>query len=288
MPADLDAALQPGETIAYRTRGRSYGAEMTNLGILVASLLLFTWLNGALLNPELAIALQTWIFASGAVGTAVGTAAGIIVALGIIWRMSRTADELIITDRRILFANGDWNNKLEALDLEQIQQISWFSRLGSRHLSVRGRAATIRLGRLRDADAAARAIEDASGIEAPPALGSLARFSPVYFGIVPAVFAVYLILGVLFESLGFWPAGGASDFGTPSMTRAVETTAWIAAIAIGIPLGGALALALLRPFVPAGQLQAAICAGRKNRWDVRLALGWASLLYGRPLSYEPG
>ena len=284
MAADLDAALQPDERIAYRTRGRSYVAEMTNLGIIVASLLLFTWLNGALLNPELAIALQTVIFAS----SAVGAAAGIIVALVMIWRMSRTADELIITDRRILFANGDWNNKLEALDLEQIQQISWVSRLGSRHLSVRGRAATIRLGRLRDADAAARAIEDASGIEAPPALGRLARFSPVYFGIVPAVFAVYLFLGVLLETLGLWPAGGAGDLGTPSMTQAVETTAWIAAIAIGVPLGGALALALLRPFVPAGQLQAAICAGRKNRWDVRLALGWVSLLYGRPLSYEPG
>ena len=284
MAADLDAALQPDERIAYRTRGRSYVAEMTNLGIIVASLLLFTWLNGALLNPELAVALQTLMFASGAVGAA----AGIIVALVMIWWMSRTADELIITDRRILFANGDWNNKLEALDLEQIQQISWVSRLGSRHLSVRGRAATIRLGRLRDADAAARAIEDASGIEAPPALGRLARFSPVYFGIVPAVFAVYLFLGVLLETLGLWPVGGAGDFGTPSMLPAVDTTAWIPAIAIGVPLGGALTLALLRPFVPAGQLQAAICAGRKNRWDVRLALGWTSLLYGRPLSYEPG
>ncbi len=283
MVADLDAVLQPGEKIVYRTRGQSFASEFTHLGIVIASLYLFTWLNGALRHPDLVISVETSTLISAAVGMAVG----IIAALVFKWSQKWIADELIVTDRRMLFANGSWDNKLEAMDLDQIRQVSWVSEFWTRHVSVKGPSGTIRLERLRDADAAARAIAVASGIEAPPALGRLARIYPALFGMLPAVFAVYLSLRVLVGLLNLSPTGSGFDFETTSMTLGVTAIAWIAALVIGGPLGGALTLASLCPFVPAGQMQAAICAGRNDRWDVRLALAWVSLLYGRRLSYRP-
>lgn len=51
-------------------------------------------------------------------------------------------------------------------------------------------------------------------------------------------------------------------------------------------VSGFLTATVMRPFVTPEQMQAGLCAGKPNRWHLRIALRWASLLYRRPLPYR--
>lgn len=286
MPADLDAALQPGETIVFRTRGRSYVGGIAYAAIFLVWFPLFIWLNAELGTPGQINRLDvvTVLYAVGG-----GALALLAVTFVANWWLRCTPDELAVTDRRLLFANGNLDITLETMELGRIKRVAWTSISGTRSLTIEGSDGnTIRVDYLREIDAAARAIADAINVEAPAALGRLARIEPTQFGILPTIFAAYLCIMILLGASDLSAPGGHLDFQSPWSKLAFMLSAWAVAAPVGALVGGGLALTLLRPFVPAGQLQAAICAGRKNRWDVRLALGWASLLYGRPLSYEPG
>lgn len=286
MPADLDAALQPGETIVFRTRGRSNVGGIAYSAIFLVWLPLFIWLNVELGTPGQINRLDvvTVLYAVGG-----GALALLAVTFIANWWLRRTPDELAVTDRHLLFANGNLDNKLETMELCRIKRVAWTYIFGARSLTIEGSdGKTIRVDYLREIDAAARAIANAINVEAPAALGRLARIEPTQFGIVPTIFAAYLCIMILLGAPDLSAPGGPLDFQSRWSKTAFMLSAWAVAAPIGALVGGALALTVLRPFVPAGQLQAAICAGRKNRWDVRLALRWASLLYGRLLSYEPG
>ena len=285
MAADLDAALQPDERIVYRTCGRSYASGGLYYGILFVSLVLFVRLNAELRGHEFSVLVNVVTL-----GGALGGAAVVLLVSGQVarWWQRWTADEFAVTDRRVLFANGDWDNKLETMELSEITRVCWIAKWGIRHLSIRSSEGTIELHHLRDADGAARATADATGLEAPPVLGRLARVEPTHFGIVPAIFAIYLCLILGLGTSGLSAPGGPLHFDEPWSKLAFMLALWIVAALLGPPIGGALTLAVLRPFVPAERTQAAICAGRRDRWGVRLALGWAGLLYGRRMTYQPG
>ncbi len=284
MSADLDATLQPGETIVYRTGGRSYTVAVVYYCIILQSLALFFWLNAIVRRPD-----PVDFLAGGItfVVIGIGLAAPLFGLLISKFWQRWTPDELVVTDLRVLFANGDWDDRLEALALDRIDRISWIADGGFRHLAVVGKDTTIRMDHLRDADAAAQAIADAAGLEAPPALGRLTRAEPAQIGLLPGIFATYLCLIVLFRSVGWTAAGGPLDFEVWWSEIAFQLFVWVVAVPVGALIGGALTLALLRPFVPADRTLSAICAGRRDSWNIRLALRWAGLLYGRPMPYRP-
>ena len=202
MAVDLNAVIEPGETIIHRSSGRSIAGPCIAYGSILVTLSVLLLLMGA-----------------GRITTLekFGTLAGICVALLVflIWQRSKP-DQLIVTDRRVLFADGDWDNKSVALPLDSLEGFTWSTHNWARELFVAGAGQTIRLSDLRDCDASVKAIANAADLQAPPALGPLTAvnlpdlgglvatcliFPVLRFGLDPLIVT---LLAELFATGGGW------------------------------------------------------------------------------------
>lgn len=283
MAIDLTAILESGETIVYRTRGRSYAGATVMCATLFSAITLFWVLNDMMIGQG---SMQWDEFRPFNLILG-GCMAGVMLTVLMIarWGQRHHPDDLAITDRRILFANSDWDNKLESLALNEIDQVAWAMELSRRYLTVKGGGRTIKLPALRDGDAAAKAIADAAGLAAPPALGPVAVVDPADLGTVPVVFAAYLALNQVLVFSGLTADGGPLSFEIWWISLATLLLIVALALLIGLSIGGLLTVTVMRAFVSPDRMQALLCAGKANRWRLRLILKWASLLYGRTLRY---
>lgn len=282
MTANLDQALEPGETVIYRTRGRAYAGTVTYYGTLVLALALFAYFYAALRTPGPVDWDNAWFILSVGGGISIGV---LVLVVGEIWGQRRTPDDLIITDRRLLFANSEWHDQLNSLELDQIVRLAWVLDSNMRYLTVEAPDLVIRLTPLRDLESAAKAIADAAGVPPAPALGRITAVDLLNLGFLPAALAAFLGLLLLFDILHLTAPGGSLGDGVWWLKLAILASAAAAALVLGVLIGGPLTLTILRPFITAKRAQAVICAGKREKWLTRIALKWASLLYRRPLPY---
>lgn len=269
MAADLDQALEPGETIVYRARGRSYAGVATFFGSLLAGIFLFLLLSAVLHGSEVSgsrqFELSLWFYA-------VMAAFSLIALLILILGQRRDPDDVAITDRRLLFANSDWDSRMESMELAQIQRISWTRRRYPTGLEVVGSEGAIQLTMMRQADALARALAEAAGVAAPASLGRMSWAGGLH------EVGEFLVAGAVAIALRHGFATAGID---PNALWAVAVEL-VAGIAAGLLLGPLVAIAPIRPFATAEQMRAGLCAERRSAWRVRPALAWVDLLYGRP------
>lgn len=286
MAANLDAALQPGETIVFRTRGRAYGRTATAFAAFFFIVPVYS-AGKYVIFPTPGIDVLDIVLIVGAVTLAFGALIALILAL-VMRRQHRDPDDLIITDRRVLFTKSEWSRKIETAKLDRIDRIAW-SRTWSGGLilevSVGGRV--LDLPRLRGSDALAKALTDATGAPPLPALGrmTIAEF------LLPSAVMVWAVsyptLWLCLELAGFPPGEDPTSLGfrvvDSLVTLGALGLAWLASATVG----SILAATFMRPFVTPEQMQAGLCAGQRDAPWLRIALRWAGLLYGRTLPFKP-
>lgn len=284
MAADLDTALQPGETIVYRTRGRIHTATALFFGTIMTAVMLF-W--------SISTALRLSHFGPAEIAIRVTPILAVCIAVIVIGVLvgrrgqRRAPDDLMITDRRFLFANSDWDDRSESMALKEIEQITWESERGIRRLTVRAAGRVIRLPQLRDGNAAAGSLAKATGLAAPPALGPISVIDPIPLVLVPAVLGTYLVL-VDRLKLSDRMAGSAwLDLENPWTLLPVLFLDTAILMLLGILVGTAVTLAVIRAFKSFEDAEVLLCAGKPDSWHLRLLLGGASLFYGKRLSYTP-
>lgn len=287
MTANLEPLLQPGEMVAFRFQGRSLvriwcQGSSHFIGCIVAAMLMSARRYQTLWDVN-------WLIPALAI-VALALLGGVLFASE--WRRQRRKpDELLITDRRILFTDSDWDDKAESMALNEVERISWSAHGEPGALDVIGRNRTIRLPVMRDADAIARAPGRAAEKSHPRPVGSMAFLNLSLSAMTVAFAAIYFGLASWFETKGLLPPAGTlvSDY---------KPTTWIfelLVIATAVALTGILGelpgkllnATAMRFFATADQMEAGLCAGLTDTWRVRIALKWASLLYDRPLSYVP-
>lgn len=281
MTANLDLALEPDETIAFRTRGRTITSAAIYYGTVFLAVVLFVYLYRNLPGQvpiDGADPLLIFVVVSSAI-------AALALSVMSMWGQGRNPDDLIVTNGRLLFANADWDNKVESLGLDQIIGVKWAIERGLRHVIVQGREAEIRLTHLRDISAAAKAIAETAGVPSPPALGRVAIVDLAQLGMLPAMFAVGLGLLYVVDVMHLTAPGGALHFGVWWSRLVVFSSMGVFAYLLGMLIGIPLTVTAMRPFMTAEQVQATVCAGKTEKWHTWFALRWASLLYRRPLSH---
>lgn len=292
MTADLDSILEPGETVVYRTSGRSFAGITKTVAVFVTAYAITATLTTVTI-PMIAAAHPDFqptrllnmplVFVPTVSTVAALIIVGLVALLIAVRGQRRDPDHAVITDRRFLFADSDWDSKLESLALAGIERISWARRGQSIRLEIAGANGTILLTTMHEAEALAGALADAAGTAAPPPLGRMVWADLTDFG------EVLVGLTVL---IAFWRAAIAAGLGPPGVLFDLDRL-WVvfagiaAALAAGFAFGPLVGVALTRPFVTAEQMQAGLCAGRRP-WRIRIALAWAGLLYGRRLDHVPG
>ena len=285
MTANLDLLLEPGETILYRTKGRRHAATAIIIALNPACLLFCIYLGDYTSDPANLTAREIALYM--AMNAAILLCVFGVFALTAWLIQHKGPDDLLITERRLLFANGDWDDKFETIALADIESIYWEMNTGMRRLTIRGRARMIQLTPLRDINGAARALARASGKPAPPALGPLLAIDPIH---------AYFPLGFLFAyiviryGLG-WGDGIASALEMDPL--AVSTSAIVLVIDLslsfvaGIGIMTVLMSAVLRLKADADFAEMLLCAGKKDHWMLSLQLWFVGLLFDRKLTYRP-
>lgn len=283
--ANLDDSLDPGETVVYRTRGRSVAPTAIFLGLTVIILIAIATaiLIDAVVRTHGAI---HWDAIWGLPMIIGGFATFGAIPLLIDWaRQRRNPDDFMITDRRILFADNYW---VDWIALSQVERVSWAERGRFRYPTIIADGQTIWLSHLRERDAAVRAIANATGTAAPPALGPMAVLDSASVGVIAALAVICPGVQILQGRYGL-PAFGASNTLDGALTfLLVLTVAVSVALWLGKSAGELATVTIMRPFLTADQMQAGLCAGRPDKRRLRVALIWASLLYGRSLPYTAG
>ena len=271
MPADLDAALQPDETIIYRSSGRS----IAGLCIVYSTVLLSFSVLLLLLGAGGFLVLDRF-------GAVVGL--GVALLIFLLWQRSKP-DQLIVTDRRVLFADGDWDNKSAALSLEELEGFTWSTNGWHRELFLAGAGQTIRLSDFRDIDAATNAIANAADLQAPPPLGALTAVNLPDLGGLVATCLILPVLRLGLDPLIVMLPAEPFGIGGDWFDLAIGLTLLAIAIPLGGLFGGLVIASALRAMLSAGQMQAALCCGKPDRLPLRIALKWAGLLYGRRMTF---
>lgn len=281
MTADLDSLLEPRETVAYRTSGRSFVATFKVVALHALPLIMFT---SVIMSTRLDVLWDSRIFyPSSLVGAVIiGIVIGTIVLLIAARGQRRDPDHAMITDRRFLFADSDWDSKMESLALAEIERISWTRPGVVIRLEVAAANGTVLLTTMQEAEALAKALADATGLAAPPPLGRMVWADLTEFGEALVACTILIALRHAFIPDDLVDPGGLFDFDRLWVLFAVLAVA----VAAGLAFGPVVGAALMRPFVTAEQMQAGLSVGRRP-WRIRVALAWAGLLYGRQLSYVP-
>lgn len=281
MAADLDAVLEPGETIAFRTSGRSYRRQWSQFGSAITGLALLLALMAGF-NPEydLPPAEKFWIL------SAVFAAIACPWALALLLNARKQRwppDEVVITERRLLYSKGHWTRKFDSIALEKIQGLKRTSDPDSSGITIDSEDQILRLPRFGSEPELATSLADAAGMKPLPEIGGLVDVDLRFLGYSIAASIGYLPALLLIAETGF-------QFTDERVARLLTGTipficASFVAIALGTLIANLLTAMIMRPLVSPEQRQAGLCAGKPDRWDIRLALRWAGLLYGRPLPY---
>lgn len=283
MAADLDAALEPGETIVYRTRGRIHTATAFLFGTIMTAVVLFWSIDTALRQSQLGpseIATRATLLLGGCIAMTV-------ICVLIARRAQRRApDDLMITERRLLFANSDWDDRSESMALTDIEQITWASINGIRRLTVKGAGRAIRLPQLRDGNAAASALARATGLTAPPALGPISVIDPIPLFMVPGVLATYLILVDRLALSDRMAGSVGADLGDLWVLLPILLLDTAVLMLVGIVIAAVATLTVIRAFKSFEDAEVLLCAGKPDSWHLRLVLATAGLFYGKRLSYR--
>lgn len=284
MAADLDAALQPGETIVFRTRGRAYGGKAIALVALLVSVPLYSAGRFAIV-PAPGLNIQDVYLTVGTVTAAVGIVTALIL-LHLVRRQRRAPDDVVITDRRLLFTRSEWSHKIEAVALDRIDRVTWSrSHQGAPSLEVTVAGRVLDLPTLRQADALAKALTDATGASPLPSLGRMAVAEFLLPGAAVMWAVSYLTIWFGLATSGFLPDDNPASFAFRILDVVVTLVALGIAWLLARPVGGLLTATLMRPFATPEQMQAGLCAGQPDVLWLRIALRWAGYLYGRPLPY---
>lgn len=286
MTANLDRLLEPGETVAFRARGRSLVRIWFSGCIVIVSGLAFAALINARGFQAFADS-TTLIIISGFAG-ALALLGGVVFAFE--WRRQRrNPDEVLITNRRVLFTDSDWDSKVETMALSEVERISWSAAHGPGALDVIGAERTIRLPVMRQADALAGTLAAAADRPRPQPVGRMAVLDLSPFGLVVTFGGAFFVLASTFETLGLLPPADTSiwDWTWTAWTFTIIAmgTALASMWFLGYLPSKLLTATVMRPIVTAEQMEAGLCAGQDESWRIWAALKWASLLYGRRLSY---
>lgn len=272
MPADLDAALLPGETIVYRSSGRSIAGPCIIYGTVLLSFSVLLLLLGA-----------GGFAGLDKFGAVVGL--GVALLIFLLWQR-RKPDQLIVTDRRVLFADGDWDDKSAALSLEEIEGFTWSTDRWGRELFVAGAGQTIRLSDFRDIDAATNAIANAADLQAPPPLGALTAVNLPELGGLVATCLILPVLRLGLDTLIVMLPAEPFGIGGVLFDLAIVLTLLAIAFPLGRLSGGLVIASALRAMLSAEQMQAALCCGKSDSLPLRIGLKWAGLLYGRRMTFS--
>lgn len=280
MPADLDAALESDETIVFRTSGRSYRRQWIQFGSAIAGLtVLLALVHGY--NPEydLPAADRFW-FTSAVIAVIAFPWA---LALFVQARKQRLSpDEVIITDKRLLYSKGDRSGNFDSVTLDRVQGVSRTSGLDSSGISIESEDQILRLPRFGAEPELADRLTEAAGLEPLPEIGPLVDVDLRLLGYAIACSGAYLPLSFLVSNAG-------NQIADERLFAFLSNTIpMIGGIFVGLALGGfmtnLLTVTVMRHFATPEQMQAGLCANDPDRWHSRVALRWAGLLYGRPLT----
>lgn len=278
MAAHLDAALQPSETIVFRTSGRSYRRQWFQFGSAIAGLTLVIALTHGF-NPEydLPPAERFWLLSAVIALIACPWALALLIQAR---KQRRSPDQVIITDRRLLFSKGDWTRKFDVVAMDGIQAIQRTSDLDSSGIAIESEDQILRLPRFGAETELAARLTEAAGLEPLPEIGGLVDVDLRLLGYSIAFSIGYLPLSLLVDTAGHQIADErmfAFLSNTIPMIGGLFT-----GIALGALAANLLTVTVMRQIVTAEQMQAGLCADL-DRWHSRVTLGWASLLYGRTL-----
>ena len=279
MAADLNAALEPDETIVFRTSRRSYRRQWSQFGSAIAGLtVLLALLHGY--NPEYDLPPADRFWYSSAMIAVI--AFPWALALFIQARKQRLSpDEVIITDRRLLYSKGDRSGKFDSLTLDRVQGVSRTSELDSSGITIESGDQILRLPRFGAEPELADRLTEAAGLEPLPEIGPLVDVDLRLLGYAVACSAGYLPLSFLVSKAGNQIADERL------FTFLSNTIPMIGGIFIGLGLGALVAnllvVTVMRQFATPEQMQAGLCTNDPDQWHSRVALRWAGLLYGRPL-----
>lgn len=202
MTANLDQSLEPGETIVYRTRGRSFGrmiifvvSALVGFGLYQLGRLSVTPIGEASIS-DLLPALS---FTLGGIG-----AFGALILLIAAHRQRSAPDDVVITNRRLLFSKGGWTRKVESTALRTIERIAWSRSFGAPQLEIVADGRILDLPSQRNEYALAKALADSTGSAAPPDIGPMAFFDLSVFGVLLVAALAYplvwLGLGIFWAS----------------------------------------------------------------------------------------
>lgn len=281
MVSDLDAALEPGETILFRMRDRVYRWSWFPYGSAVAGLALFLTVKNALMPPDgqdFSVVVSMVSVISGAL-----VALWAVVIAVLIVRQRRSPDELIITDRRLLYSDGHRTQKSVSVALDTIERITWETDLYARRVAIVFGDQVLCLPKFAEEQELTAKLADAAGLDAVPDIGALAHVELRVFGYVLAGTIALLPLSLILVGIAL-PI--ADERLNRTLTEILLVLGWVAAgLTFGALVTNLLTVTLMRPFVTAEQMQTGLCAGQPDGLWLRMALGWAGYLYGRPLPY---
>lgn len=284
MTAHLDAALQPSETIVFRTSGRSYRRQWFQFGSAVTGLtLLLALMHG--FNPEydLPAVERFWLLSAVIAVIACPWALALLIQAR---KQRRSPDVVIITDRRLLYSKGDRTRKFDFVALDRIQGIQRTSDLESSGITIESEDQILRLPRFGTEPELAARLTEAAGLEPLPEIGGLVDVDLRLLGYSIACSIGYLPLSLLVAKAGQLIA---DDRMFAFLSNAIPM---IGGVFIGIALGALvtnlLTVTVMRQFVTPEQMEAGLVSTGGKHWQIRPSLLWADLLYGQTLINKNG
>lgn len=279
MIANLDQSLEPGEIVVYRTRGRAFaGTVVFWTSFLVGLALVEAGIQSITPVPDMTYWDRLLAVCAGAGGIGAFCALVILIAVR---RQRNSPDDLLITDRRLLFSKGGWTRKFESVDLRRIERLALSDSVDAAGFEITTADRVLSLPRFRNESGLAEALAAASGCPGPPDLGPMAIADLRFFGFLLTAAAAYPAIWLGLGSLGLHAPEGPLSLDV----WWVDFMVLLATILIGTLVANLVTVAIMRPFATAKQMQAWLCAGRPEKRRLRIALKWAGLLYRRPMPY---
>ncbi len=284
MTADLNAVLQSGETIVFRTSGRSYRRQWSQFGSAIAGLMLYLTLSQGF-NPEydLPLAERFWYLSAVIALIACPWALALLIQAR---KQRLSPDEVIITDRRLLYSKGDSSRKFDSVTLDRIQGVSRTLELDSSGITVESEDQILRLPRFGAEPELADRLTEAAGLEPLTEIGPLVDVDLRLLGYAIACLAGYLPLWFLVAKAGHQIADERL-FNFLSSTIPMIGGIFIG-LALGVLIANLLTVSVMRQFATPEQMQAALVSSGGKPWQVRPSLLWSDLLYRRPLIDKNG
>ena len=283
MAADLDAALEPGETVVYRTSGRSYRRLAIALGSAIPGFVILSGVK-ALFDPDYQeMSLATWVELNSAL---VLLFAGIIAAILFVqvWRQRRSPDQLVLTDRRLLFAEGSWTHKIDSVSLAKIKSVTRSADfLSYGQIIVDSDQVTLTLPKFHFEAQLAEILTNAANVK--PLL-AINRLADVDLRIL--AFSLAGSVGYLLPAAAISLSGLQGQIDEQHYMFTIKLSADLGFFLFGLllmrKLTNLLNVSLMHQFATFEEMVAVLLSLGGKPWQYRPALHWAEYLYGRRLS----